>query len=553
MNTPNQKKRTFSQLMLDNEKEKINFIDLSEDSPIQKPKRQKMNDGDLFSFTPKQCIKKSTSLSPSIEILSLSSSPRKLINNDENEEKNEVCSNPSDLVSDQISPTIENNFEYTENKQNIINQQNVYHKNNEMNIDKNNDFELNDNDCLITEDDVQREGQMAWYHFKISQKNNLSNFKWLKHDQLKHLKIYDLYLRENKLDPENVEEPQYYPQRILDHQYDEETDDLSFLIKWKYYGQEANSWEPPSVLCDNYQYIEYCKANGIKPLRSGDNIVIDDDDEEEDDQDFDEYGTDIDIDIDIDSNHNNNDNNYDEEKEKVVDIDIESEYNAVQKQEKIYEMHQFMVILKAIDYEIDILCQKFETNAENGEEIEYKLNELLDKRQYFEELKGELLLKQFLSKESQQTDDNKNHNREFIEIDDDSDNDGNDDIKVIEIESTKTPKRTLFDYYFSPRNSNKSIKGKTVKKIKKERKRSRKKLFDKDINDITFCESIINSKDNICLKYLHLTSNVCYGCRRKWKLYSIELFHIFPICSSCPRHIRLGYNRNCKEDWFCPC
>ena len=100
-----------------------------------------------------------------------------------------------------------------------------------MGIDKT-DYWLNGNQCSKLTDHQLKDN---WYHFRVCDENNAMIFKWLKHKDLKHLKIYNLYLKRVKLTIDEVAHPQWFLQVILDHQYNEKDDNIEFLIKWKGY------------------------------------------------------------------------------------------------------------------------------------------------------------------------------------------------------------------------------------------------------------------------------------------------------------------------------
>eukprot|EP01084_Bolivina_argentea_P315728 547091_1 len=147
------------------------------------------------------------------------------------------------------------------------------------------------NECIITEHKLINE----WYHFKVMNKNNNLDYGWLIHDQLKHLNIYDIYLKLHKLQIDDVSNPIYIPQNIIDHKYDNANREMFFLVQWKGYSQEYDTWEPSEMLTDNEIYVQYCKQYGI------------------------EY------------------------------IDIESEYNSAKKHEKQYDIPSINDIINAID------------------------------------------------------------------------------------------------------------------------------------------------------------------------------------------------------------
>ena len=433
---------------------------------------------------------------------------------------------------------------------------------------------LNDDQCKI----LHHELKDVWWHFQVCDKNNESDFKWLKHQKLKHLKVYKSYLK-NKTDLtlEDVTTEQYIVEKIIDHQYKEETNDMEYLIKWKGFGEAENSWEPPNCLMDNIVYIKYCKQKGLIPLRSDDNyqdfdFSFDSEDDQRDHEEMDSSSEDeeeeeIEIEIEsesefeigsleLDTNRNNRNN-----KSITSDIDINSEYDSARKHNKIHTLDQLILIISRVEYEIYALLE-----LDNDEHNQKDLNYLMDMKQYFEAQKSELLQQmKFQGRDGQ----NHNHNKSqnvIIEISDDDDIEIPDKFVPNSMDNkTKTPrnnnkKRTLFDYDFTPKSkndisggSNISNKNKTIQKIKRRKKTSlklKKNLFGAE-DDGTVSMPKLDDNDDIPSEYIQKTS-VCYVCCRKWHIRSIEYMKAFPICNKCPSHIRLGHERYGKEDWFCP-
>eukprot|EP00485_Elphidium_margaritaceum_P015018 CAMPEP_0202728208 /NCGR_PEP_ID=MMETSP1385-20130828/185509_1 /ASSEMBLY_ACC=CAM_ASM_000861 /TAXON_ID=933848 /ORGANISM="Elphidium margaritaceum" /LENGTH=1594 /DNA_ID=CAMNT_0049394455 /DNA_START=27 /DNA_END=4812 /DNA_ORIENTATION=- len=149
---------------------------------------------------------------------------------------------------------------------------------------------------------------------------------------------------------------------------------------------------------------------------------------------------------------------------------------------------------------------------------------------------------------------NHNHNNNNNHDGDDDNDDDDDDIVVVRdalvdmtehahaasnVGSPHRRRSTLLEYNFTPvQNANTETKTNLHPNALVHRMQA-PKLY------------AVSADEDIQLENVQ-RSNFCYACRRKWNIANVELLRAFPLCPSCPAHVRIGYNRQLKEDWFCP-
>ena len=557
----NQKKRRFSQLL--QEQDDADFIDLSGSLSPPKPKKQKSNpeytqfidlsispdkspkaEADADTFRSDSLPKISEHSSDSVQFLSI------------------TAPNQQDEKSVSLKK---------ENKENVGDSNNSEHIDTNIDIDMEEideckeDHWLNDEDCIITDDRLQSNR----YEFRAQQKSNPSIFIWLKHEQLLHLNIYNQYVKENEFDEADLTEEQYVPEAIIDHQHNEEMDEVEFFIKWLGYDHQYNSWEPHSSLKNNVLYIAYCKKHKIPipdaPFSNSDQDEDENDDDDEfelNEEELDDYHDEF---ADFEPNQSSTTILSDGAEAKKKSIDIHSEYMVAQKKQKQFEVAEIQKILISVDEHMQIalegMCDNENNNNHNkngskGIDIQLEIDKLMDIRECFERLKEEALTQQFLKREVSES---------IFDQEQYEENNGDADIEIMEpepIQISQTPKVkkqkrrvTLFDYAFTPsRNKQKLIfvpGPNTTSKVNKKSAPRRSRKDKEPVSDfsIEYVADGDEEKENLENIKLH---TICYGCSRKWNLYSLEFFKKFPFCNDCPKNWRLGHNRKFREDWFCP-